>query len=68
MELFILCIKVFFGRIFDVSLGTIRTIMTVKGKKIYATTIGFFEVFILSLIPTLSNPNVSPSEFIRYRL
>ena len=46
MELFILCIKVFFGRIFDVSLGTIRTIMTVKGKKIYATTIGFFEVFI----------------------
>ena len=26
MELFILCIKVFFGRIFDVSLGTIRIV------------------------------------------
>ena len=60
MELFILCIKVFFGRIFDVSLGTIRTIMTVKGKKIYATTIGFFEVFIWFIIVREAlNTNVS---------
>ena len=60
MELFILCIKVFFGRIFDVSLGTIRTIMTVKGKKIYATTIGFFEVFIWFItVREALNTNVS---------
>ena len=43
MELFILCIKVFFGRIFDVSLGTIRTIMTVKGKKYMLLQLDFLR-------------------------
>ena len=33
-------------RIIDVSLGTIRTIMTVQGKKYIAGGIGFFEVTI----------------------
>jgi uncharacterized protein YebE (UPF0316 family) len=33
-------------RIFDVSLGTIRTLMTVQGKKYTAAIIGFFEVTI----------------------
>lgn len=46
MELFILCLKVFFVRIIDVSMGTCRTIVTVKGKKLLASLIGFFEVFI----------------------
>ena len=46
MELFILCLKVFFVRIIDVSMGTFRTIVTVKGKKTLASLIGFFEVFI----------------------
>lgn len=46
MELFILCLKVFCVRIIDVSMGTCRTIVTVKGKKILASLIGFFEVFI----------------------
>ena len=46
MELFILCIKVFFVRIIDVSMGTCRTIVTVKGNKLLASLIGFFEVFI----------------------
>ena len=32
MTLFILCTKIFFARILDVSLGTLRTIITVKGK------------------------------------
>lgn len=46
MELFILCLKVFFVRIIDVSMGTCRTIVTVKGNKLLASLIGFFEVFI----------------------
>lgn len=45
-----LCIKIFFVRIIDVSLGTIRTIMTVKDKRFIATFIGFFEVLIWFLI------------------
>ncbi len=50
MELFILCLKIFFARILDVSLGTTRMIVSVKGKKIYAAIIGFFEVFIWFLV------------------
>jgi len=46
MVIIILCLKIFFIRIFDVSLGTFRTIITVKGKKKLASFIGFIEVFI----------------------
>lgn len=50
MQLFILCIKIFFIRILDVSLGTFRTILTVRGKKLTASLIGFVEVFIWFVI------------------
>lgn len=50
MELLTLCIKIFFVRIIDVSLGTIRTILTVKNKNLVASIIGFFEVFIWFII------------------
>jgi len=50
MELLILCVKVFFVRILDVSLGTTRTIITVRGQKYLAALIGFIEVFILFVI------------------
>jgi uncharacterized protein YebE (UPF0316 family) len=46
----LLCIKVFLARILDVSLGTVRTVFTVKNKKLYASLIGFFEVLIWFLI------------------
>lgn len=46
MELLFLCLKIFFVRILDVSMGTFRTIITVKGKSLYASLIGFIEVFI----------------------
>ncbi|MEG2322498.1 MAG: DUF5698 domain-containing protein [Bacilli bacterium] len=46
MGLLFLCIKVFFARILDVSMGTLRTIITVKGKILYASIVGFFEVLI----------------------
>lgn len=50
MQLLILCIKVFAVRILDVSLGTIRTIITVKGKNLLASLVGFFEVFVWFVI------------------
>lgn len=50
MELLFLCIKVFFARILDVSMGTLRTVVTVKGKNLYASMIGFFEVLIWFLV------------------
>ncbi len=50
MELLFLCIKIFLVRIVDVSMGTFRTIATVKGKTILATAIGFIEVFIWFVI------------------
>lgn len=50
MELFLLCLKIFFVRILDVSMGTFRTIITVKGKPLYASIIGFVEVFIWFVI------------------
>lgn len=46
----LLCLRIFLTRILDVSLGTVRTIMTIKGKHIIAGSIGFFEVFIWFII------------------
>lgn len=50
MDIFILCIKIFFVRILDVSLGTLRTIITIKGKALVASVVGFIEVFVWFLI------------------
>ena len=50
MTIFLLCLKIFFVRIIDVSLGTFRTIITVKGKSFFASVIGFIEVFVWFLI------------------
>ncbi len=50
MELFILCVKIFFVRILDVSLGTVRTLNTVKGKTVIASLIGFIEILIWFLV------------------
>ena len=50
MELAILVLKIFFVRIIDVSLGTARTIIMIKGKSLMASIIGFVEVFIWFMI------------------
>ena len=50
MNILFLCIKIFLVRIIDVSLGTFRTIITVKGKALYASIIGFIEVFVWFII------------------
>ncbi len=46
----IICIKIFLARILDVSLGTVKTYLMVKGQKIPATFLSFFEVLIWFLI------------------
>ena len=46
----LLCLKIFLVRIVDVTLGTTRTMFTVKGKRLIASLIGFFEVLIWFLI------------------
>jgi len=50
MNLFFICIKIFFARILDVSIGTFRTMVMLKGNKITATILAFFEVLIWFLI------------------
>lgn len=50
MKLLLLCLKIFFARIADVTLGTIKTNYIVKGKTMFAGIIAFFEVFIWFLI------------------
>lgn len=40
------CLKIFLARIVDVSLGTIRTVLVVKGKNITPAIVAFFEVLI----------------------
>ncbi len=46
MNMFFLCLKIFIARIIDVSLGTFRTVNTVKGKNVSSSIIGFFEILI----------------------
>ncbi len=50
MSLFLLCLKVFGVRIIDVSLGTLRTVVTIKGNIKIASLIGFFEVLVWFLV------------------
>lgn len=46
MELAILCAKIFFGRLIDVTLATMVTMYIVKNKRLTAAIIGFIDVFI----------------------
>jgi uncharacterized protein YebE (UPF0316 family) len=44
MSIILWSLAIFFGRIVDVTLGTIRINFIVRRKKIFAAAIGFFEV------------------------
>ena len=46
----LLPVMIFFGRICDVTLGTLRIIFVSKGEKYTAPIVGFFEVFIWVVI------------------
>lgn len=45
-----LCIQIYFARILDVTLNTIRTFYTLKGKSTISTIISFFEVLVWFLV------------------
>ncbi len=55
----LLSFLIFFARICDVSMGTIRTIMVFRGYRVLAAVIGFFEVsiWILAAGRVLTNLN-----------
>lgn len=50
LALFYLCVKIFCGRLVDVTLSTLQTMLLVKGKRNLATLIGFIDVFIWFLV------------------
>ena len=50
IEIIGMCLKVFFCRIADVTLGSMRTVLVVKEKTVLAACIGFFEVFIWYIV------------------
>ena len=45
-----MCLKIFFARLIDVSLGTFRTINIVKGKDLIASIIGLIEITVWFLV------------------
>lgn len=45
-----MCVKIFFARLIDVSLGTFRTINTVKGRDLAASLIGIVEITVWFLV------------------
>lgn len=56
LPLGLLAILVFFSRVLDVSIGTIRTLATVQGRVVLAFVLGLFEVTIwLVVIATVVN-------------
>lgn len=50
MDLFLTCLIIIVVRIIDVSLGTVRMVLSVRGKKALGSIIGFVEVLIWFLI------------------
>lgn len=46
----LMCLKIFLARIIDVTLGTVRTVLVVRGRKSTAALIAFVEVLIWFLI------------------
>ena len=50
MELIVQALFIFFARIIDVSMGTLRMILLVKGQRRIAATLGFFEVMIYLIV------------------
>ena len=50
MELLLLCLKIFFARITDVTLATLRTVYSVKGRTLLSGIIGFIEATIWFIV------------------
>lgn len=67
LQLIIVPLLIFFARILDVSIGTIRIIMIARGHKYVAPLLGFFEVFIWLLAMRAILKNIdAPINFLAY--
>lgn len=64
MEVLLLCLKIFFARICDVSLGTVRMILVVKEKRFLAMITAFFEVTIWFLVAKEAINNAGNNPFV----
>ncbi len=53
------CLGIIIARILDVSLGTIRTVFVVKGRRGISWVLGFFEVLIWILVVSKVIGNLS---------
>lgn len=69
MELFLGYLFIFVARLADVSMATIRMIMVVRGKRLMAALIGFFEItiYILAIGKVLNGLN-NPINILIYAL
>lgn len=61
MNTLLLCLEIFFARLIDVSIGSVRTIYLVKQKNLIACCLAFIEVMIWFYIArqALTNENAS---------
>lgn len=50
MNIFLQALFIFLARVTDVSIGTMRTILLVKGQRKIASVLGFFEVMIYLIV------------------
>lgn len=66
MSTLLLCLKIFGARLIDVSLGTIRTVYTVKNKHLIASFIGLIEVIVWFLIVQEALNSTSNNFFIAF--
>lgn len=64
MNVLILCIEIFLARLVDVSLGTIRTVIVVKGKNLVGSLLGFIEVTVWFLVVEQALTNASDNIFV----
>ncbi len=63
MELLLGYLFIFGARVVDVSLGTVRTVMIIRGRRFQAAVLGFFEVivYILALQIVVDNLDNLPN-------
>ena len=63
-EMWLVCLGIFLGRIIDVSLGTVRTVLTIKEKTVAAALVGVVEVtvwfFIVRQALTTGGNGIAP--------
>lgn len=68
METIIICIEVFLARMIDVSIGSVRTILLVKGKNFISMIMAFIEILIWFAVArqTLTGDDVNLAIILSY--